>query len=183
MENLRPEFRPPLSPSQERAASPVFEEEQASPVVHCSQYRMEEYELQNGPLPWHENSEGRRLAPQRPGGVGVRRAVVLSNATRRPAQRINTSLTRTRSMDVRAGAAGDRRLLSASICKKIAKNTPKMCEKYAHYATNMLNMQKIFRRPYQYAASPSQYAEYAAKNIGWTSQSPRRRRREVHDFG
>ena len=46
------------SPSPERAASPVVEEAPASPIVHCSQYRMEEYERQNGPLPGHDKVDG-----------------------------------------------------------------------------------------------------------------------------
>ena len=54
MENLPPESPPLRSPSSERATCPVVEEAPASPIVHCSQYRMEVYELQNGPLPGHE---------------------------------------------------------------------------------------------------------------------------------
>lgn len=36
------------------AAGPVVEETQVSPIVSCSQYRMEKYERQNGPLQGHE---------------------------------------------------------------------------------------------------------------------------------
>ena len=49
------------SPSPERAASPVVEEAPASPIVHCSQYRMGEYERQNGPLPGHEKVGGGQI--------------------------------------------------------------------------------------------------------------------------
>ena len=44
----------PRSPSPELAPSPVVEEAPASPIVHCSQYRMEEYERQSGQLPRHD---------------------------------------------------------------------------------------------------------------------------------
>ena len=54
MENLPPESQPQRSPSWDRAASPVVEEAPASPIVHCSQYRMEECKLQNKPLPGHD---------------------------------------------------------------------------------------------------------------------------------
>ena len=58
MENLPPLARIPAARSQspERIASPVAKEMPTSPNVHCSQYRMytmEQYERQNGPLPWH----------------------------------------------------------------------------------------------------------------------------------
>ena len=47
---------PPRSPSRERCANIVDEEAPvpASPVIYCSQYRMEEYERENGPLPGNE---------------------------------------------------------------------------------------------------------------------------------
>ena len=51
MENQQPESPPQRSPSPERAKSPAVEEAQASPIAHCSQYRTEEYELQNGAHP------------------------------------------------------------------------------------------------------------------------------------
>ena len=47
-----------MSQSPERTASLVDEEEQASPIVHCAQYRMEEYERQNGPLPGDDKVGG-----------------------------------------------------------------------------------------------------------------------------
>ena len=76
----------PRSPSQGRATSPVADEAPASPIVHCFQYRMEEYERQNGPLHGPRAREGRWLALQHPGGVRVRLAVVLPDAARRPPQ-------------------------------------------------------------------------------------------------
>ena len=47
---------PPRSPSRERCANIVDEEAPvpASPVIYCSQYRMEEYEREHGPLPRNE---------------------------------------------------------------------------------------------------------------------------------
>ena len=47
---------PPRSLSRERSANIVDEEAPvpASPVIYCSQYRMEEYERENGPLPGNE---------------------------------------------------------------------------------------------------------------------------------
>ena len=36
----------------------VVEKAVASSIVYCSQYRMEDYELQNGPLPGHEKVGG-----------------------------------------------------------------------------------------------------------------------------
>ena len=57
MDNLRAADSPlPRSPSPGRAASPVVDEAPALSIVHCSQpeYRMEEYERQNAPLPGHE---------------------------------------------------------------------------------------------------------------------------------
>jgi len=47
---------PPRSPSRERFANIVDEEAPvpASPGIYCSQYRMEEYERENGPLPGNE---------------------------------------------------------------------------------------------------------------------------------
>ena len=49
MENQQPEL-PQRTPSPGRAASPVIEEALASPMVYCSQFRMEAYEPQNEPL-------------------------------------------------------------------------------------------------------------------------------------
>ena len=46
------------SPLSERAASPVVKEAQASPIIYCSQSRMEEYERQNWPLHRHEKVGG-----------------------------------------------------------------------------------------------------------------------------
>ena len=40
------------------AARPVIEEAPASSIVYCSQYRREDYERQNGPLPRHERVGG-----------------------------------------------------------------------------------------------------------------------------
>ena len=54
MDNQQADSPPERSPSSEPAANPVVEEAPASPIVHCSQYRMEEYQRQNGPLPGHE---------------------------------------------------------------------------------------------------------------------------------
>ena len=50
---------PPPSPlsSQDHESSPVVEESPASPIVHCSQYRLEEYERQNGPVTGRECHE------------------------------------------------------------------------------------------------------------------------------
>ena len=50
VENQQPELPPQQSPSPGRAASPVIEEALASPMVYCSQFRMEAYERQNEPL-------------------------------------------------------------------------------------------------------------------------------------
>ena len=49
---------PGRSPSPPLPASPAAEEPPASPEVYCSQYRMEEYERQNGPLPGHDKVGG-----------------------------------------------------------------------------------------------------------------------------
>ena len=49
---------PGRSPSPPRPASPAAEEPPASPEVYCSQYRMEEYERQNGPLPGRDKVGG-----------------------------------------------------------------------------------------------------------------------------
>jgi hypothetical protein len=54
MDNQQVDSPPQWSPSPTRAASPVVDEASASPIVHCSQYRVEEYERQNGPLSGHE---------------------------------------------------------------------------------------------------------------------------------
>ena len=54
MDNQQADSPPPWSPSPTRAASPVVDEASASPIVHCSQYRVEEYERQNGPLSGHD---------------------------------------------------------------------------------------------------------------------------------
>ena len=50
--NQQPESPPPRSPTRNpgRAANPVIEEAPASPMVYCSQYRMEAYERRNEPL-------------------------------------------------------------------------------------------------------------------------------------
>jgi hypothetical protein len=53
---------PQRSLSRERAVNSIQHHQSstpppASPVVYCSQYRMEEYEQQNGPLPGNENVE------------------------------------------------------------------------------------------------------------------------------
>ena len=49
---------PARSPSRERAGAANIADEEAplpaSPVIYCSQYRMEEYERENGPLPGNE---------------------------------------------------------------------------------------------------------------------------------
>ena len=49
------------------------------------EYRMEEYEQQNGPFPGHKRSTAGR-APRGTGGVRVRWAIVLPNAARSTAQ-------------------------------------------------------------------------------------------------
>jgi len=56
--NVQADTPPRRSPSPPRAASPAAEEPPASPVVYCSQYRMAEYERQNGPLPDHDKVDG-----------------------------------------------------------------------------------------------------------------------------
>ena len=47
----------PRRSSPDRDSSPVVEESPASPIVHCSQYRLEEYEKENGPLTGHDCQE------------------------------------------------------------------------------------------------------------------------------
>jgi hypothetical protein len=64
---------PQRSLSRERAVNSIGEEEPppASPVVYCSQYRMEEYEQQNGPLPGNEKvGEWLRNVETACGGAG-----------------------------------------------------------------------------------------------------------------
>ena len=58
MDNQQADSPPPRLQSPESAASPVVEEAYASPIVHCSQYRMEEHKQQNGPLPGHDKVYG-----------------------------------------------------------------------------------------------------------------------------
>ena len=57
MKYQQPESPPQRLPSPGRAASPAVEEAQASPgpIIHCSQYQMEKYELQNGPHMGHDS--------------------------------------------------------------------------------------------------------------------------------
>ena len=64
MDNQRADSPPPRSQNPERAASPVVGEAPASPIVHCSQYRMEEYERQNGSIPYE--SDGLSSYPRSP---------------------------------------------------------------------------------------------------------------------
>ena len=102
------DFPPPRSPSPGRAASPVVEEAPASPIVHCSQSRVEEYERQNGPLPGPQKIGGWLCDVQAACGSPARHGPTGSRLTRlRPPPRtiINTSRTRTRSTTVRADAA------------------------------------------------------------------------------
>ena len=87
MDNQQADSPPPRLQSPESAASPVVEEAYASPIVHCSQYRMEEHKQQNGPLgPTPRARQGLRLAQQRQGGEWIQQAVDLPNATTSPAQ-------------------------------------------------------------------------------------------------
>ena len=78
---------PPRSPSPARDASPAIEEPPASPIVHWSQNRMELHgRVRAAERATPRAREGRQLAPRHPGGVRVRRAIVLTNAARRTAQ-------------------------------------------------------------------------------------------------
>ena len=95
------------------AARPVIEKAPASSIVYCSQYKMEDYEQQNGSLPRHDKARvGSWLCD-----VQAAYASDESSPTRRrpaPSVKRNTSRTRSMAVTVRADAAGDRRHLLAS---------------------------------------------------------------------
>ena len=102
------------SPSPERAASPVVKEAQASPIVHCSQYRKEDYERQNRSLPGHEKVGSWLRDVQAAYESYGPSSYLTQPAAPRKDQYVLATRTRTRITAVRAGAAGDGRQLRAS---------------------------------------------------------------------